>query len=126
LPRARSYRLQVTIVAALADAGHDVTRLMEASYAELIESAKKAVASKPDALVVVGGDGMVNLGTNLVAGTTVPLGIVPSGTGNDMARSLGAAAATGAHRRRRAGQPVRRRPALVRLYDLSRLRRGRQ
>ena len=39
--------------------------------------------------MVVGGDGMVNLGANLVAGTKVPLGIIPSGTGNDMARGLG-------------------------------------
>jgi len=32
---------------------------------------------------------MVSLGVNLLATTTVPLGIVPSGTGNDMARGLG-------------------------------------
>jgi diacylglycerol kinase (ATP) len=76
------------VLKALTDAGHDVTRLEEPSYAELIVSAKKAVASKPDALIVVGGDGMVNLGTNLVAGTDVPLGLVPSGTGNDTARVL--------------------------------------
>ncbi len=82
-------RVGPAVVKALSDAGHDVIRLMEASYAELIVSAKTAVASKPDALVVVGGDGMVNLGANLVAGTSVPLGIVPSGTGNDMARALG-------------------------------------
>ena len=77
------------VVAALLTAGHDVTRLMEPSYAELIVAARAAIATKPDALIVVGGDGMVNLGTNLVAGTDVPLGIVPSGTGNDMARALG-------------------------------------
>ena len=77
------------VITALTDAGHDVTRLMEASYQELITKAKAAVASKPDAFIVVGGDGMVNLGTNMVAGTDVPLGIVPSGTGNDMARVLG-------------------------------------
>ncbi|MBK4346270.1 YegS/Rv2252/BmrU family lipid kinase [Lacisediminihabitans changchengi] len=77
------------VVAALLTAGHDVTRLEEPSYAELIASAKAAIATGPDALIVVGGDGMVNLGTNLVAGTDVPLGIVPSGTGNDMARALG-------------------------------------
>jgi len=77
------------VVAALLTAGHDVTALEEPSYAELIASATAAVATRPDALIVVGGDGMVNLGTNLVAGTEVALGIVPSGTGNDMARVLG-------------------------------------
>lgn len=41
-----------------------------------------------DALVVVGGDGLVNLGVNAVAGSSVPLGIVPAGTGNDVARAL--------------------------------------
>ncbi|HEY4268969.1 MAG TPA: YegS/Rv2252/BmrU family lipid kinase [Galbitalea sp.] len=77
------------LVTTLRGLGHDVTMLVEADYQQLIDTARKAVASKPDAFVVVGGDGMVNLGTNLVAGTKVPLGIVPSGTGNDMARALG-------------------------------------
>ena len=38
------------------------------------------------ALLVVGGDGMVHLAVNALAGTQVPLGIVPTGTGNDFAR----------------------------------------
>lgn len=42
-----------------------------------------------DALIVVGGDGMVHLGLNLVAGTSKPLGVVPLGSGNDFARHLG-------------------------------------
>ncbi|PLS30933.1 diacylglycerol kinase [Bifidobacterium margollesii] len=42
-----------------------------------------------DALVVVGGDGMVSLGVNAVADCDVPLGIVACGSGNDFARSLG-------------------------------------
>ncbi len=41
-----------------------------------------------DALVVVGGDGMVHLGVNATAGTGVPLGIVAVGTGNDFAHAL--------------------------------------
>ncbi|GAB6902946.1 diacylglycerol kinase [Kineosporia succinea] len=48
-----------------------------------------ALVPAPDALVVVGGDGMVNLGLNLVAGTPIPLGVVAAGTGNDIARELG-------------------------------------
>jgi diacylglycerol kinase (ATP) len=77
------------LVQTLRAEGHDVQSLTEPSWLELFESARAAVKSKPDALVVVGGDGIVNLGANLVAGTRVPLGIVPSGTGNDMARGLG-------------------------------------
>lgn len=77
------------VVQTLRGAGHDVTALTEPSFIELIEQARKAVATKPDALVVVGGDGMVSLGTNLLVGTKIPLGIIPSGTGNDMARGLG-------------------------------------
>jgi diacylglycerol kinase (ATP) len=77
------------VVQSLRGAGHEVTTLVEPTFLELVESAKKAVAERPDALVVVGGDGMVNLGVTVLAGTKVPLGLVPSGTGNDMARGLG-------------------------------------
>lgn len=77
------------VVAALRAAGHTVTSLSEPSFVQLLDVAQRAVALAPDALVVVGGDGMVSLGANLVAQTSVALGIVPSGTGNDMARGLG-------------------------------------
>jgi diacylglycerol kinase (ATP) len=42
-----------------------------------------------DALVVVGGDGLVNLAVGCLTGRDVPLGIVPAGSGNDAARELG-------------------------------------
>lgn len=77
------------VVQTLRALGHDVTSLQEPDYESLLRTARAAVKTKPDGFIVVGGDGMVNLGTNLVVGTKVPLGIVPSGTGNDMARSLG-------------------------------------
>jgi diacylglycerol kinase (ATP) len=80
-----------------------------------------AVRAGVDAVVVCGGDGMVNLAVNAVAGTGVPLGIVPAGTGNDIARELGvpldpaaaARAAIGAllRRERRPVDAVRCRPA---------------
>lgn len=78
-----------TMVDKLRGLGHEVVDLVEPSYDELIASAKREIANKPDALIVVGGDGVVNLGVNLVAGTGVPLGLIPAGTGNDMARVLG-------------------------------------
>lgn len=42
-----------------------------------------------DALVVLGGDGAVHQAVQFCAGTGVALGVVPSGTGNDLARGLG-------------------------------------
>lgn len=77
------------VVHTLRAAGHEVTSLTEPDLEQLNAAAAAALKKKPDVLVVVGGDGMVNLGVNLVAETGIPLGIVPSGTGNDMARGLG-------------------------------------
>lgn len=42
-----------------------------------------------DSIVVVGGDGMAHLGANLCADKPVHLGIIPAGTGNDSAETLG-------------------------------------
>ncbi len=40
-------------------------------------------------LIVIGGDGLVHLAVQKLARSTVPLLIIPAGTGNDFARSLG-------------------------------------
>lgn len=77
------------VVTTLRGLGHEVTSLTEPDFAQLLDAARAAVRQKPDALVVVGGDGMINLGVQALEGSRVPLGIVPSGTGNDMARGLG-------------------------------------
>jgi len=57
----------------------------EAESAELLS----AVAASCEAVVVLGGDGMVHLAAQALAGGDVPLGIVPAGTGNDTADVLG-------------------------------------
>ncbi len=69
-------------------AGHTVIPVDEANIELLRRETARAVEAGADALVVVGGDGMVNLGINIVAQTDTPLGIVPSGTGNDLADGL--------------------------------------
>jgi diacylglycerol kinase (ATP) len=51
--------------------------------------AREAVADGVDALVVVGGDGMVHCALPAVVGTGTPLGVIPAGTGNDEAREYG-------------------------------------
>ena len=53
--------------------------------------ARRAVADGYDALVAVGGDGMLNVVLQAVAGAGMPLGLVPAGSGNDFARLLGIA-----------------------------------
>mgnify|MGYP001175469912 CR=1 FL=1 len=77
------------VVAALRERGHQVTVLLESDFAQLFAATQLAMRETPDALVVVGGDGMVSLGTAVVAATGIPLGIIPCGTGNDLARGLG-------------------------------------
>jgi diacylglycerol kinase (ATP) len=48
-----------------------------------------AVIEGIDALVVVGGDGMIHLALPALVGTDTPLGVIPAGTGNDQAREYG-------------------------------------
>lgn len=54
-----------------------------------LAAARAAVEGRPAALVAVGGDGTVHLAVQAVAGTGVPLGVVPIGTGNDFAGATG-------------------------------------
>jgi len=58
--------------------------------AELVPAdCRAALGAGASALVAVGGDGTVHRGLQAVAGTGVPFGIVPAGTGNDIAANLG-------------------------------------
>ncbi len=51
--------------------------------------ARRAVAEGCGALVVCGGDGIVHLALQAVAGTHTALGVIPAGSGNDFARAAG-------------------------------------
>ena len=74
----------------LRPAGVDIVDLSGADARSALEKGRAAIAAGAvDQLVVAGGDGMVHLGTNLCAGTGVPLGVIAAGTGNDIARELG-------------------------------------
>ena len=53
------------------------------------EQAADAVAAGTGAVVAVGGDGAAHAALQAVAGTTTPLAVVPTGTGNDLALALG-------------------------------------
>lgn len=73
----------------LRELGHTVTLLSGGSAEESSTLIRTAVELGTDALVVAGGDGTINLALQHLAGTGIPLGIVPAGTGNDFAAHLG-------------------------------------
>jgi len=73
----------------LRELGHTVTLISGGSAGESSSLIRTAVELGTDALVVAGGDGTINLALQHLAGTGVPLGIVPAGTGNDFAMHLG-------------------------------------
>lgn len=87
--KGRAARAAAAAVRRLRDAGFGVEVRAGSDAAEAESIARSAVAAGCGGLVVCGGDGMVHLGCQAVAGTGVPLGVVPAGTGNDAARTLG-------------------------------------
>ncbi|MEX0427069.1 diacylglycerol kinase family protein [Nocardioides sp. DS6] len=87
--RGHAHRVQDEVVVRLRAAGHEVTVLAGADEQESVDLARKAVADGVDTLVALGGDGMLHQAVQAVAGTSTRLGVVPLGTGNDFARSLG-------------------------------------
>ncbi|MEU8920101.1 diacylglycerol kinase [Kitasatospora sp. NPDC048545] len=76
-------------VARLRSLGVDAEPHAGRSAEDALRLAREAAADGVDAVAVVGGDGMINLALQALAGTTVPLGVVPAGTGNDHARAYG-------------------------------------
>jgi len=84
--KGRARRAREAALARLRSVGVAVRSLEGSDPAQALQLARDQVAAGVDALVVVGGDGMVNIGAQAVAGTDIPLGIIPSGTGNDVAR----------------------------------------
>ncbi|GII01559.1 YegS/Rv2252/BmrU family lipid kinase [Planobispora takensis] len=85
----RSRGLLAPVLNRLRREGAEVSVILGESPQDALERACIAVAERPDALVAFGGDGMVHLAVQATAGTDVPLGIIPVGTGNDIADALG-------------------------------------
>ncbi|GAA3447222.1 diacylglycerol kinase [Planomonospora venezuelensis] len=85
----RSRGLLAPVLNRLRQGGAEVSVLVGESPQDALERACTAVAERPDALVAFGGDGLVHLAVQATAGTDVPLGIIPAGTGNDIADALG-------------------------------------
>lgn len=77
------------VLAALRDGGLRPQVLAAATRDDAEKQAAAAVAQGTRAVVAVGGDGAVHAALQAVAGTATPLGVVPAGTGNDLALALG-------------------------------------
>jgi diacylglycerol kinase (ATP) len=86
--KGRGTRVHSRVAGALAAVGLEPVDLSGADVERAVGNARAGLTRGLDALVVVGGDGMVHLGVNALAGTGVPLGIVAVGSGNDVARDL--------------------------------------
>ncbi|MGH3502331.1 MAG: diacylglycerol kinase [Nocardioidaceae bacterium] len=77
------------VFARLQAGGYDVTAMQGRDAAESADLASKVVADGYEALVVMGGDGLMHLALQAVANSATTLGVVGIGSGNDLARSLG-------------------------------------
>lgn len=87
--KGRGAHIGEVALAQLRSHGHEVRNHPTGSADETRQAAQEAVAAHPRVLVVVGGDGTLTGVLDALAGTDVPLAVIPAGTGNDFARALG-------------------------------------
>ena len=86
--KGRGGRVGELVIPRLRDAGYAVRAVAGRSVEESADLAEQVVQDGIETLVVVGGDGMVHLALQALAGSETRLGLVPAGTGNDVARYL--------------------------------------
>src|SRR4051794_36521246 len=86
--KGRAARVTADVTERMRQGGANVAILVGTDAAHAQALARQAVDDGVDAVVALGGDGMVHLALNVVAGTRTPLGIIPAGTGNDLANHL--------------------------------------
>ncbi|RZU65648.1 diacylglycerol kinase [Microterricola gilva] len=87
--RGRGSAAAAAAVARLRELGAEVHAFAGTSVADTRRLAAQAVADRPRALVVVGGDGTLSSVLDEVVDAGIPIALVPAGTGNDLARALG-------------------------------------
>jgi diacylglycerol kinase (ATP) len=86
----RAGRIADTVAERLRGAVDDLVTVAASTVEESRRLMDLAHDANLDLLVVVGGDGSAHQGVQFCADTGVTLAVVPAGTGNDLARTLGA------------------------------------
>ena len=87
--RGRVARMLPAIQAALAAEGIDARIAVSRDAEDLRSSVRRARDAGDERVIVCGGDGTLHLAAQELAGGDTALGIVPAGTGDDNARTLG-------------------------------------
>ena len=77
------------IIELLSKNGIEVEKNISESSEEAEKLTKKAVDENLDLVIAAGGDGTINAVCNSLVNTKIPLGIIPTGTANVLAKELG-------------------------------------
>ena len=82
-------RWEQDVAKQLKDAGHKFEIYHTIGKNDKISIRHYIQSLKPDRVVAVGGDGTLKLVAEVLAGTHIPMGIIPAGSANGMAKELG-------------------------------------
>ncbi|TCM37604.1 diacylglycerol kinase family protein [Kribbella sp. VKM Ac-2568] len=82
-------RVAPQVRARLESAGLTVDEYATTCAEDVGRIAAEVIASGADAVALVGGDGTIHLGAQVLAKSGMPFGVIPAGTGNDFARGIG-------------------------------------
>jgi diacylglycerol kinase family enzyme len=79
-----------TVESALAERGYEDSLWLETTVEDAgVGMARQAIDEQVELLLVAGGDGTVRVVCAELAGTAIPVAVLPGGTGNLLARNLG-------------------------------------
>ncbi|GAB2684800.1 diacylglycerol/lipid kinase family protein [Kribbella swartbergensis] len=87
--KGRGARVAPVVRGRLEAAGLTVDEYATTCAEDVGRIAADVIGSGADAVALIGGDGTVHLGAQVLARSGMPFGVIPAGTGNDFARGLG-------------------------------------